>query len=98
MSYSQEGNKNMKTNILIRICTKKKFVRKKANLFNLYASLNEWELQKVKSVQIESVFFYDISKTLSQKNFINFIQKNFMEKQAGNFTNTHQLWELSLLL
>ena len=35
--------------------------------------------------------FYDISKTLSQKNFINFIQKNFMEKQAGNFTNTHQL-------
>ena len=41
LSYSQEGNKNMKTNILIRICTKKKFVRKKANLFNLYASLNE---------------------------------------------------------
>ena len=33
--------KKIKTNILIRMRTKKKFIRKKGNLFDLYASLNE---------------------------------------------------------
>ena len=73
--------------------TKKKFMRKKGNLFDLYASLNEWELQKVKSVHIESVFLMILVKLFHRKNVINFIQKTFMKEWVWNFTNTHQLWE-----
>ena len=58
---------------------KKKFIWKKLNLFDLRASLNEWGLQKVKSVQTESVFFMILVKFFRRKNFINFIQKNFIE-------------------
>ena len=60
--------------------TKKKFIRKKGNLFDLYVSLNEWELQKVKSVQIESVFLMILVKLFHRKNVINFIQKTFMKE------------------
>ena len=65
--HTKETEK-IKTNILIWLCTKKKFIRRKGNLFDLYASLNEWELQKVKSVQAESVslgFFISFFKAIS---------------------------------
>ena len=59
--------------------TMKKFIWKKWNLFDLRASLNEWELRKVKSIQTESVFFMILVKFFHRKNFINFSQKNFIE-------------------
>ena len=90
--HTKETEK-IKTNILIRIRMKKRFIRKKRNLFNIYASLNKWKLQNVKSVQTESVFFMILVKLFHRKNFINFIQNIFMEKSVCNFTNTHQLWE-----
>ena len=46
-----------------------------------------------KSVQTDSVFFIILVKLFYRKNFINSIQKNFMEKWVWNFTNTHKLWE-----
>ena len=57
--------------------TKKKFVRKKGNLFNLYASLNEWDLQKVKIIQTESVFFMILVKLFHRKNNHKFYSKEF---------------------
>ena len=79
--HTKEAEK-IKINILIRMRTKKKFIRKKGNLFDLHESSNEWEFQKVKSVQIKSVFFMILVKLFHRKNFINFIQKNFMEKSV----------------
>ena len=70
----------MKTNILIRIGTEKNFLREKGSLFDLYARLNESELQKVKSVQTKLVFLIILVKLFDRKKFINFIQKNSMEK------------------
>ena len=84
--HTKEAEK-IKINILIRMRTKKKFIRKKGNLFDLHESSNEWEFQKVKSVQIKSVFFMILVKLFHRKNFINFIQKNFIEKWVWNFTN-----------
>ena len=81
LTHKKETEK-IKTNILIRMRTKKKFIRKKGNLVDLYSSLNEWELQNAKSVQAESVFFMMLVKLFHRKNFINFIQKNFMEKSV----------------
>ena len=49
--------------------TKKKFIRKKGKFFDLHASLNESELQKVKSVQTELVFFMILVKFFHSKEF-----------------------------
>ena len=54
--------KNKKKKILFRIRKNKKFTQKKGNLLDLHASLNEWELQKVKSFQRESVFIMILVK------------------------------------
>ena len=44
-----------------------KVYSKKGNLFDLYISLNEEELEKVKSVQTESVFLMILVKFINRK-------------------------------
>ena len=46
---------------------KKKSIQKKGNLFDLYVSLDEEELQKVKRIQTESVFFVILVKLINRK-------------------------------
>ena len=65
-SYPHKANTKNK-NKHFNSHVQEKIYSKKGNLFDLHVSLNEEELQKVKSVQTESVFLMILVKFINRK-------------------------------